>query len=321
MKRRAAVPEENKMAALRLRFAFLLSLCVSTLLLCSPLLAAAQSSGAAVEHAQRGEAMLSQGNWEEAIKELSAALRLDPNRADVHANLGMAYYFKGNSVAAVPEFQAALRADQERVDAVHGLGLALYDQGDLEEAIAAFRTSSRQNPMAYFNLGNALEQKGDYTGAVEAYKNYLAAAPPTPETAALRNALSKETSPTPAAGTAREHFQRGQALLDKKDAPGAVAAFLAALRLKPNYVEACNGLGLAFRAGGDLDEAIAGYQMALRLDAKFGAAHRNLAQAFEEKGDRLPAAQAYDRYLLLVPGAADAAQVRAKIARLRGGGQ
>jgi len=52
---------------------------------------------------------------------------------------------------------------------------------------------------------------------------------------------------------------------------------------------------------------------------QFATTHRNLAQAFEEKGERLLAAQAYDRYLLLAPGAADAAEVRTKIAQLRGG--
>lgn len=305
----------------RYRCVSLLLLGLTVLRMYLPALAVAQPGATAEEHVQRGAALFSQSNWEEAIKELGAALKLAPDRADVHANLGMAHYFKGNSAAAVVEFQAALRLEPERLDAAHGLGLALYDKGDLPGAIAAFRSSGHQNPTAYYNLGNALEQKGDYGSAVEAYKNYLAARPQVPEAAALSTAISQGTNPTPAAGTAQEHFQRGQGLLEKNEAAGAVNEFLVALRLKPNYAEASNGLGQAFRARGDLEEAIAGYQMALRLDAKFGAAHRNLAQAFEEKGDRLLAAQAYDRYLLLVPGAPDASEVRAKIARLRGGRQ
>jgi tetratricopeptide (TPR) repeat protein len=279
----------------------------------------AQTSSAPTDRAQQGEMLLSQGRWEEAIKELSLAVQKEPNQAATHANLGMAYYFKGDSKAAVPEFQAALRLDRERIDAIHGLGLALYDQGDLDGAVAAFQTSSRQNPTAYYNLGNAFEQKGNHEKALEAYNNYLAASPPTPETVALRDAVQKGTFPTPAAGTPQELLKRGHDLIEKKDASKAVATFLAALRLKPNFTEACNGLGLAFRAGGDLEEAIAAYQMALRLDPKFGAVHRNIAQAFEEKGERVLAAQAYDRYLLLMPGAADAAEVRAKIAQLRNG--
>ena len=76
-------------------------------------------------------------------------------------------------------------------------------------------------------------------------------------------------------------------------------------------------LGQAFRMQGKLSEAMGGYMMALRLDPNFGAVHRNLGQAFEETGNPQAAAQAYDRYLVLVPGADDAAEIRDKIAVLR----
>lgn len=284
-----------------------------------PLSAKAQSLRRGPEQSQKGETLLSQGHWEEAITEFRSDLQREPNRPDLHANLGMAYYFHGDSAAAIPEFREALRLDHDRLDALHGLGLALYDQGDIDGAVAAFRSSSQQNPSAYYNLGNALEQEGDRNGATEAYRQYLSAAPPSPETPLLADAIQQGNFPTPAAGTPQEHFQKGQSLLEKKNANGAIASFLAALRLKPNYVEASNSLGLAFRAAGNLDEAIAAYQTAIRLDAKFSVAYRNLAQAFEEKGDRSAAALGYDRYLLIDPGASDAADIRARIARLRGG--
>jgi tetratricopeptide (TPR) repeat protein len=269
------------------------------------------------EQVQRGEVLVSEGKWDEAIKELSAMVQRDAKRGDAQANLGTAYYFKGNAAAAVSAFRAALDLSPSRVDAAHGLGLALYETHDFDGALAAFQTASRLNPIANYNLGNLLEQKGDKAGALDAYKRYLAAAPDAPDAALLSAAVQAGTLPTPAGGTATEHFQRGQALLGSKDGRGARIEFLAALRLKPNYVEACNGVGLAFRAMGDLEQAIGGYQMALHLDPKFSIAYRNLAQAFEEKGDLLQAAQFYDRYLLVAPGAADAAQVRDKIAQLR----
>ena len=269
------------------------------------------------ERVQQGEVLVSEGKWDEAIKELSAVVQLDPKQVDAQANLGTAYYFKGNAAAAVPAFRAALQLNAERVDAAHGLGLALYDLRDFDGALAAFRTTSRLNPVANYNLGNVLEQKGDKAGAFDAYKRYLAAAPDAPDAALLGAAIQAGTLPTPAGGTAIEHFQRGQAFLSSKNGQRAGIEFLAALRLKPNYVEACNSLGLAFRAAGELEQAIGGYQMALHLDPKFSVAYRNLAQAFEEQGDIPQAAQFYDRYLLVAPGAADAAQIRDKIAKLR----
>jgi tetratricopeptide (TPR) repeat protein len=279
----------------------------------------AQMRDSPSDHAQQGTLFLSQGRWEEAIRALNTALQLDPNQAEIHANLGMAHYFKGDSASAIPEFQTAIRLDKERIDAAHGLGLALYDRGDFAGAVSAFRSSSQQNPAAYYNLGNSLEQQGNRAEALEAYRKYLEAVPPSPDTAKLGEAVRNNRFPTPAAGTAQEHLRRGQAQLDSKNVDGALVDFLAALRLKPNSAEASNFLGLAFRAAGNLDEAIAAYQTAIRLDGKFSATYRNLAQAFEDKGDRAAAAQGYDRYLLLAPGAPDAAEIREKIVKLRGG--
>src|SRR5262249_19708959 len=169
----------------------LLFLLTGFLSLCGPLPARAQSSGAAGEHAQRGADLVREGNWQEAIKELSTANQLDPNNVVTHMNLGMAYYFMENMNAAVSEFRAALRTTPDRVDAAHGLGLALYEKGDFDGAVIAFRTASQQNPIANYNLGNILEQKGDRTNALAAYKHYLAAMPQAPEAAPLGDAVKK----------------------------------------------------------------------------------------------------------------------------------
>ena len=269
------------------------------------------------EQMQRGNNALSRGRWEAAVEAYARALRIDPQLVEAQTNMGMAYYFHRKIPAAVSALQRALDLQPDRVDAAHSLGLALYDQGDLDGAIAAFRRATRLNAQAYYNLGNALERRGDREGAREAYRRYLEATPASDETAALRQALESGTTPTPAAGSAQDHFRRGTRLLARRDGPGAAAAFLIAMRLKPNYVEACNMLGQAFRMAGRLSEAMGGYMMALRLDPNFGAVHRNLGQAFEETGNLRAAAQAYDRYLVLVPGADDAAGIRDKIAVLR----
>src|SRR5262245_28994471 len=83
---------------------FAKALYLSLLLLCSSVSTAAQPRGALEEHLERGETLFSQSNWDGAIKELQAALRLDPRRVDARTNLGMAYYFKGDLRAAGPEF-------------------------------------------------------------------------------------------------------------------------------------------------------------------------------------------------------------------------
>ncbi|MBM4255454.1 MAG: tetratricopeptide repeat protein [Deltaproteobacteria bacterium] len=281
------------------------------------LFAADPTPQTADEHARYGAALLSEGRWDDAIKSLTTATRINPQHAEATATLGMAYYFKGDLESAISTFQTALRLAPTRIDAAHGLGLALYEKGDLDKTISAFRAAAQLNPISNYNLGNALEQKGDKTGAVEAYKRYLAASPNAPEAALLDEAVKKGVFPTPAGGTVKTHFQRGQDLLAKQDAKGAIIEFLAALRLKPNHAEACNALGSAFRTAGDLEQAIGAYNMALQFDAKFSGALKNLGQALEEQGDVVQAVETYGRYLQLVPNAPDARQIREKMTQLR----
>jgi tetratricopeptide (TPR) repeat protein len=58
-----------------------------------------------------------------------------------------------------------------------------------------------------------------------------------------------------------------------------------AVRIKPNYLEALNGLGLSYSNAGKLDEAIICYRKALEINPKLAAAHVNLGAALAKKGD------------------------------------
>ena len=197
-------------------------------------------NAAVQEHMRRGNDAMSRGHWEAAVGAYTKALRIDPELVEAQTNMGMAHYFHRNIPAAVGALEQALDMQPDRIDAAHGLGLALYDGGDLDGAIEAFRKATRLNAQAYYNLGNALEQRGDIEGARDAYRHYLATQPSGAEAAALLQALESGSSPTPAAGSAQDHFQRGVDLLAQNDAAAAGSAFLTAMRLKPNYVEACN---------------------------------------------------------------------------------
>jgi predicted O-linked N-acetylglucosamine transferase (SPINDLY family) len=56
----------------------------------------------------------------------------------------------------------------------------------------------------------------------------------------------------------------------------AVAAYEGALELRPEYAEAHNNLGNAFKDQGDLDEALVAFRTALELNPSFDEAHSNL---------------------------------------------
>ena len=63
----------------------------------------------------------------------------------------------------------------------------------------------------------------------------------------------------------------------------AIRQFQEALRLKPDYAEAHNNLGIALARKGQIDEAISQFQEALRLKPDYAEAHYNLGIALARK--------------------------------------
>lgn len=106
--------------------------------------------------------------------------------------------------------------------------------------------------------------------------------------AALRNAASKSAPPpkTDPSGEAVQHLNRGNALREKRDAEGAASEYREAIRLKPDYAEAHNGLCdvLPNLGGPNIDAAFPECHEALRLRPDYPEAHKNLAMSFGPKG-------------------------------------
>jgi serine/threonine-protein kinase len=74
--------------------------------------------------------------------------------------------------------------------------------------------------------------------------------------------------------------------------------------------------GLGKFVAGDTGAAINRFLAALDRDPRYAPAHRGLGMAYERKGERSRAARSFRRYLELAPDASDAAQIRARLAKL-----
>ena len=82
--------------------------------------------------------------------------------------------------------------------------------------------------------------------------------------------------------TLRQHEQvRVGAGVDVPDRDEAVAGFRAALKLKPDFPEAHNNLGIALGSQGKLDEAIEEFRRALAIRKDFADAQKNLETALK----------------------------------------
>jgi len=106
-----------------------------------------------------GEALRLQGNFDEALTELRAAITLDPRFACAHAGLGLVLRAQRNLSESTAAYQEAIKLDGDLIDAHNGLAVVLANQGKLNDAVAEFREIIRIDPdsaIGYYNLSYAL---------------------------------------------------------------------------------------------------------------------------------------------------------------------
>jgi tetratricopeptide (TPR) repeat protein len=116
--------------------------------------------------------------------------------------------------------------------------------------------------------------------------------------------------------TAELQYNMGAALAKSGKADVAIPHFEAALRLKPDYVEAHNNLGAALASSGRVEEAIPHFEAALKINPGSAEAHANLGIALSEVPGRMPEAIGHLQAALRIK---PDPQVRQILDRLRAG--
>ena len=121
---------------------------------------------------------------------------------------------------------------------------------------------TKNNYLAYNNLGFFLSRKGKTAEAMENYRKSLSINP------AYEDALNN----------------MGYVLAGQKKYVEAIAYYEAALRVRPNHVEVHNNLGNALSELGRIDEAMEQYEMVLKQKPEHADAHNNLGIALAMRG-------------------------------------
>ena len=162
-------------------------------------------------------------------------------------------------------FRHALEVTENSYLAHFNLGAALDKKGQVDEGVSQYQEAIRLNPGctdAHYNLGIALVNKGEIDEGISQYREALRLNP----------------------DYADAHRNLGTALGMKGQIDEAICQFQEAIRLKPDYAEAHYNLGIALYKKDLIDEATTQFREAIRLKADYAEAHNNLGAALLKKG-------------------------------------
>lgn len=196
---------------------------------------------------------------DEAIKQYSAAYRLNPSLKEPLYNIGTAYAAKGMPGEAEKWFKRTLSQSPYYTEAHEQLGLLYLNEGRNDDALNEFSAAVNLNPDLADDrndLGLVLLRKGLYA---RAYQQFYAAAVLSPSSVEPRTNM-------------------GLALLEMGKPDEAAAQFKAALKINPRSAAAYQGLAAACLKKGMKDQAMEYFRMALQLDPSNDGIRKDLAE-------------------------------------------
>lgn len=176
-----------------------------------------------------GLALYADGQYEEAAREITAFIGLQPGVPQAHYYLGQCYMALRRPKEASVAFRAAIRLDPEAArdaEIVCDLAQAHMEAGELDEAQRWFSDARKLDPGMFwpaFGLGSIAAQQRNGRDARRFFE------------LSIGLAASRKSR-------ALAHASLGKLSLESGDALGARASFDAALRLDPGCVRALHGL-------------------------------------------------------------------------------
>ncbi|HLP15980.1 MAG TPA: SUMF1/EgtB/PvdO family nonheme iron enzyme [Bacteroidota bacterium] len=177
---------------------------------------------------ERGKKKFERGNYRSSIDELSAAIKLDPERAEAYRLRGEAKWELKNYPGAVADYNKAMRLNPEYSRMFYDIGIAKIAQRDYKHAVieltkAIFLTPNDAEP--YIARGTAKGYMKEYQGAIGDYTRAIDLRPDDADTYCMR-------------GNIRTILQ---------NYPGAIADYTKALELRPGHADAVRDRDLALK--------------------------------------------------------------------------
>ncbi|RMD94045.1 MAG: tetratricopeptide repeat protein [Calditrichaeota bacterium] len=241
---------------------------------------------------------INQNDWDNAIKQLEAAVKAYPENAEAHYLLGRGYGMKGQfdkmnqefdaSLAIAPTFQKQIEFERNKYWVEnYNRGVRQFNEQKFEEAEKSFLTAISVNPKrveAYRNLAVAYVREKRFDDAVNYFKKALEIEPNSVET--LNNL--------------------GTVYYQMKKYEDAARVLEKVMELDPSNSQAISTLGLAYHLMGQTDKAIAAYEKALEKNPSNADLLFNYAALLLKRGEFEKAAQKFQQVLEKNPNDYDA---------------
>ena len=126
----------------------------------------------ALDHLEKGRALLDSHDLNGAIGELSMAASANPKLSEASSLLGVAYWRKGLRDVAQRSFETAVRINKDDPQNLNNLGYLLYENGDYEKATKYFKRAAKlapNDPLFWNNLGLAQSERKHFDDAYESF--------------------------------------------------------------------------------------------------------------------------------------------------------
>ncbi len=266
----------------------------------------------------KGNVLLSIGEYDEAINASNEAIRLDPSNPRAWANRGIALIGKGDALAANNEHNAASKAYEEATENFNraialepdtamfwfGKGKAFKALGNVDEAVHAYDKAIEFDPQysdAWNNKGYALFEQGYYGKAIKSYNKAIDINPydiiVQKNIVLAIDAINKSIA---------DEVNKGITLSGLCIHGEALHSFDRIIKLNPKHVGAFNNKGIALYNLGNYDDSIRAYDKAIEKSPKHSGAWYNKGKALLKLCRYGDALFAFDMVTNLKPEFADA---------------
>ena len=234
---------------------------------------------------QQLDAFLAQGDYDEAIAVCEQGISTDPSITLNYWYLGLAILLQGEESEAQAIWLSAItQVNPDEMDAVTSellqvlqtAAIQFLDNREFQKCEIIYwqiLELDSNDFTAYYNLGNALAQQGNFDTAIDCWQNAIALKPDYIEA----------------------YEECGIVCQKLEDFESAIACYSKALELKPDNYQTAYNLGLCFSFVGRGEEAIACFQTAIQLKPDSTQPYGDLGYLLLQKGQLDDAIQLFNQ--------------------------